>query len=176
MLPYASVQSLHAFGDRIHFSISRLKVMGGLWKHAAPQAAFASPRAGYWVRCTSKDLAASCRRGRDNLPKQLSHDFTDREEFRGVCKPLQTWPWIFLLWLKRWTGDRGKTLQLNTVATKEAWSSLCIHKRWWLICDMHIFSISSLLFEFIYYLMLPNVSTGHYTQRTTRKEMIKKID
>lgn len=36
----------------------------------------------YWVRCTPKDPIASCRRGRDNLPKQLSHDFTHREEFR----------------------------------------------------------------------------------------------
>lgn len=59
----------------------RAKGLRGLRKHAVPQACPLRHHR-YRVRCAPEDLTASCCRGRDNLPKELSHDFTHREEFR----------------------------------------------------------------------------------------------
>lgn len=76
------VHFLFALKSQAALSPTRAKGLRGLWEHAAPRALRLRHRR-YRVRCTPEDLAASCRRGRDNLPKELSHDFTHGQEFRG---------------------------------------------------------------------------------------------
>lgn len=68
----------------------------------------------YWVRCAPEDPTTSCHRGRDNPPKELSHDFTHGEEFRNrFVTPLQTSgasSWILEgIFKKKEMNNRSKT-------------------------------------------------------------------
>lgn len=87
-----------------------------------------------------------------------------------VCKPLQTWPWIFfLLWLKRWSKAAQQTLQ-QSISVKNTWL-ICNLYTWTSGTYLHlserihmsIFSVNAFYPDFIYRSAKTHRSISHYT-------------